>query len=368
MSRRNVPTLELTVLAVSLLCIPGTGCRKHDDHAQPGVRVMTQNVYTGFDVDPLLAAEDPAVIPLLVAQAYEQLISTDFVSRAEAMADEIARTRPHLVGLQEVALIRIQTPGDAAGGGTVPAETVLFDHLGILMTALEARGLDYVVAGQGVNVDVELPMLTGIDPPSFDDLRLTDHDVILARGDVDVTNVEAATYEAALFVPALALEIPRGYVALDARLPSGRRFRFATTHLEDLPFTDVQLAQAEELTIALDGATDPVLLVGDFNSPATEGETYRFLAGRGYVDVWTLDRRPAKGDGLTWGHDPDLRNEEVAFSMRIDQIWMRRDHGTAGVAWTDVWGDELHERTEDGLWPSDHAGVSARILPLTDRE
>lgn len=174
--------------------------------------VVTQNVYFGFDVDPLLSAQSPDDISLLAAQAFQQLLSTNFPERAETIAAEIARKQPHLVGLQEVALIRIQSPRDAVVGGTVPADTVLYDYLEILLSALAARGLDYRVAGKVQDSDVELPMLTSVDPLAFDDIRLTDYDVVLARGDVATSNVTATNFQSKLFVPSLGLEVPRGYV------------------------------------------------------------------------------------------------------------------------------------------------------------
>ena len=113
----------------------------------PNVKVMTRNIYVGTDVDVVLAAQNPEQVPVLVAQAFQTLLATNFQERAKALADEIKRNRPHLVGLQEVSLIRTQSPGDAVVGGTTPAETVLFDYLAILMDALKKRGLRYRVAG-----------------------------------------------------------------------------------------------------------------------------------------------------------------------------------------------------------------------------
>ena len=111
------------------------------ERGSDGMTVMTMNVYVGTDVDQILAAQDPAQIPILVALAFQEMLSTNFFERAEAIADQIQRTRPHLVGLQEISSIRVQSPGDAIIGGTIPATIVLFDYLDILMDALVARGL-----------------------------------------------------------------------------------------------------------------------------------------------------------------------------------------------------------------------------------
>ena len=347
------------MVAVVLLGWSAVGC----DGGEKGIKVMTQNVYYGFDVGPILAAGSAEEIPVLAAQAFQQLLSTDFPERAGAIADEIARKRPHLIGLQEVALFRIQSPGDAAVGGLVPAETVFLDYLEILLSALVARGLEYRVAAKVQNVDVELPMVTGTDPLTFDDIRMTDYDVILSRVDVQVANAVAVNYQAKLFIPNLGLEVPRGYVAVDATVRGWKTIRFATTHLEDTPFPDVQLAQAQELAAALATEQRTVVLVGDFNSPAPGGDTYKFLKSQDYVDAWQESSRRDKGQGLTWGHAADLRNATVEFTQRLDLVLMKR--GTSllepGFVAVEIWGDELDERTPSGLWPSDHAGVEVLV-------
>jgi endonuclease/exonuclease/phosphatase family metal-dependent hydrolase len=338
-----------------------------DEEGEGDLKVMTQNLYFGFDVGPLLSSENPEEIPLLAAQALLQLQATKFPERAAAIADRIAAVKPHLVGLQEVALYRIQSPGDAVAGGTEPAVHVLADHLEILLAALGARGLDYRVAGKVQNIDVELPALAGVEPLAFDDVRLTDFDVVLARGDVAVSAVVSANFAAKLPLANLGLEVPRGYVALDAAW-GGRTVRFVNTHLEDLPFEELQLAQAEELAASLAAETKPVVLVGDFNSPAPSGATCDFLASQGYVDAWTRNVRKDEGEGLTWGHGPLLDDPTDVLTLRIDLVFVRAGAAARfGSVAAEVWGDQPSERTESGLWPSDHAGVSAWLEFLPPR-
>ncbi len=348
--------------------------------------VMTWNIYVGADLDKVIAATDPSQIPILVAEAYQTLLATNFPERAEAIADQIARTRPHLIGLQEVSLIRRQSPGDAVIGGTTPAQDVVFDYLQILVDALAARGLDYRVAGVVENFDVEVPMLVDPSVPSFDDVRLTDFDVILARGDVETSRVAAVNYAARLPIPTFGIELTRGYVAVDARIGE-RTYRFVNTHLEPAPIPEilpVQLAQAQELVQSLESEELPIFLVGDFNSPATDGATYQFLASHGYVDVWPLNRLKGQGPGLTNPHPVNLRSDDIQLFQRIDIIFARsareddepfdddddHDDGSddhdgkrsgVGPVFATVLGDEFSERTVTGMWPSDHAGVVARV-------
>src|SRR2546422_11429163 len=81
----------------------------------PGARtitVMTRNLYIGADVDQVigaLASPDPNDdVPALLA-AIAVLQRTDFPTRAGALADEIARARPHVVGLQERKSTRLNS-------------------------------------------------------------------------------------------------------------------------------------------------------------------------------------------------------------------------------------------------------------------
>src|SRR5206468_2756837 len=69
------------------------------------VGVMTQNMYVGADLDAVIAAlasPDPNDdVPALLG-AIQTLGRTDFPARADAIASTIARSRPDVVGLQEV--------------------------------------------------------------------------------------------------------------------------------------------------------------------------------------------------------------------------------------------------------------------------
>ena len=99
----------------------------------PRIKVMTRNVYLGADINRILVPDDPSVpIPVLVAQTWGMVQQTNFSERARALADEIAAATPHLVGLQEVSLYRMQNPGDVLLGNPTAAEDVVLDFLAIL--------------------------------------------------------------------------------------------------------------------------------------------------------------------------------------------------------------------------------------------
>lgn len=341
----------------------------------PGtITAMTRNIYVGGDVDIVMAATDPNQIPVLVAQVFQQVQATKFPERAVSLAREIAWTQPHVIGLQEVSLIRYQSPGDAVVGGTIPAVDTLYNYLGILLRALRSQGVDYRVAGMIQDTDIELPMLVSQNPLKFDDVRLTDFDVILVRHDVRTGNVVARNYQARLVLPNSGIAVLRGFVA--ANVTVGRQvYRVVNTHLEPASnpaVLPVQLAQARELIGFLRGETLPIIVTGDFNSAAPDGETYQLMVSQGYTDIWTENLLRLDPNGYTYGHDADLLNPVANFYERIDYIFVRHESrffrkAKVGPAVAIVVGDEASNRTPSGLWPSDHGGVVARfrLAPLS---
>ena len=332
------------------------------------VSVMTRNIYVGTDVDVILQAQDQTQIPVLVAQAFQTLINTNFPERAEALAKEIKKNKPHLIGLQEVSLIRLQSPGDAVVGGSTPAEYVVWDYLEILMSTLKSMGLDYEVVAQNQNFDLEMPMLTKFEEPydEFDDVRLTDYDVILAKKGISISNVESKNYQTKVILEELGIEFSRGFNAVTAKV-NGCKIRFVNTHLEDETILEVQQAQAMELMSYLENVDIPIILVGDFNSAATAEASYKMItSGHDFLDTWLLNTRNDNPDGFTFGHDADLKNIEQKFSKRIDHVFVRneKEGGKFRVlkhATSNVTGDEYSDRTSTGLWPSDHGGVAAKL-------
>ena len=354
MPRISLISMRLpTLLAVALsLSAPAAS----DDRT---LTVMTYNVYFGSDVSAVMTAQ-PAEIPVMVAAAYRQTIASDFSGRAGSIAGIIADHRPHLIALQEVSLIRRQTPGDILAGQAAPnASDIVADFQPLLMEAIGERGLDYDIAARVRNIDVEMPML--VDDGSIDDVRLTTFDVVLSRGDITVSRVSTANYGTLLTSP-LGFSVGRGYVALDVDV-WGSTYRFVNTHLEALS-ADVRKRQAEELLSVLDGETLPIVLAGDFNSDAgappgdPAREVYDLLSSRGYEDAW----RDGPGTGPTCCQDADLRNAESELSERIDHVFTRNvdalQVSTAGTV-----GDRIQDRAPSGVWPSDHAGVVVSLIP-----
>ena len=314
--------------------------------------VMTYNVYVGSSAEPLLSVENLLQVPTEVANMYNNVMASDFPSRAVAIAKSIKTYQPHLIGLQEISLIRKQSPGDRIAGGLVPAEEVALDYLEILMDALQAEGLSYQVAAQVENLDIEMPMFTDT---GIDDIRLTDYDVILSRSDVAISRVMSANYTNALTIEMLRLEIQRGYAAVDATV-SGVTYRFVNTHLEAFA-EENRVAQTQELVDILSDETLPIILLGDFNTRAPNGTAYQILLSAGYMDIWQMD---SAGTGNTCCQDDDILNEVSDHSVRIDQIFVRNLDLPSSVL-THTVGDKPSDRLPSGLWPSDHAGVVAHF-------
>jgi endonuclease/exonuclease/phosphatase family metal-dependent hydrolase len=374
---RNIRA-EMTAIVLGMLLVSALSSFAIAERGLPQkkgypLNVMTQNLYVGADIHRVLL---PGDILQLAAETYQVLGQTDFSERAEALADEIARMQPELIGLQEVSWIRIQSPTDFV---FYPpnAEGEVLNYLEILLAALETRGLSYEVAAIVQNADVELPMyafdelgnITGVD-----DIRLTDHDVILARDDVDIANPISRNYaiNAQFAVGGILVEFTRGFVAVDATVRD-RSFRFVNTHLEEQgavwPTGDeIQVLQVQELIDEFDLESVPVILVGDFNSSPEDDDTfaYHVIENAGYVDAWKRGLRGRRSRGATCCQQELLTNENSLLFERIDHIFARnhpRETLFSLVGAVRVVGDKQKDKTVSGLWPSDHAGVVAK-MPL----
>lgn len=327
--------------------------------------VMTRGLSGGRHLERVLEArweEEPA----RAAELLESLRPEELQARASQLADEIQQARPHLVGLQQVMRARLRPTGEALFGGARPAETVSVDMLPVLLGELAVRGLHYREVARVSNADVELPLRTsGARAPGG--ARLTDFDVILARADVEVKEARAGNYVARREVPRPGQEpvaLPRGWASVAAKV-EGRTYRFVSTHLEPAPDEHglrVQVAQAGELIRTLRGEPLPVVLVGDFNTPANLGllgaPTYRELLLAGYVDVWTHRMGSTLPVGGGMGH------ELPVLAERLNLVLVRKPVAPGvrrvGPVLAYGVGGALEERT--GPWKMDlAAGVVARL-------
>lgn len=316
------------------------------------LRVATYNLYLGADVSMVFGVRSHEELLERARLLRDQLVRTDFPSRAAALAALLVRERIDLAGLQEVARwSRSRLDRDGRPG---PAQ-VECDFLVELLAALERAGAPYDV--HAVN-----PNFAGGAPVSATEaMSVLGHNVVLVRRGSGVRVLDEATGEFATVLsistglPDLTLQVRRGWGRVDAEL-DGVRFRFGNTHTEAYD-AGVRDAQRDELLAAVATTADPLVLVGDFNaSPAEVGMPADL------VDAWA-----AAGDGSTGhtcGQAADLGNTVSALDQRIDYVWVRG----AAVRSCRVVGHRPEDRVPDlGLWPSDHAGVVADVLLGGDR-
>ena len=333
--------------------------------------VMTHNLYVGADVDAVIAAivgGDQAEILASLVTAYGELLRTDFPSRAEAIADEILKARPHVVGLQE--LTRLTLDFTALYPTYLPIEIQYqMEFLPYLMDALDDRELDYdLITVKNIDVDVA--------PVPGTVARLEDWDGMLIRGDLTPTATGGANFTACLGPsPCLGgpLPIKRGYVW--ATIPiNGVPVTFVSSHPESGNAPDiagVRLMQIVELMQWL-GPAAPVVLMGDLNEdPGADlipgyPSVYEVLMGAQFNDVWR-ELRPG-AVGFTCCHASDLSDRIPAgFDERIDYI-LTRGIGRSGPGLQGsmaIVGLVPSSRIAGPLgmiWPSDHAGLVANLL------
>lgn len=314
------------------------------------VRVMTQNLSygAGTGLDLFAGAATGGL--------WDNLQHSDFPARAAQIAREADSARPDFIGLQEAVIWRTGSLLDLGD-----ASDVKYDFTKILINALGQRGLWYRAVAKSTNADIAFP---GQVDGSLKTLRMTDQDVILARvkrgARAQVLDTDHGNYDATfdLSIPVLGDQpFTRGWAAVDARMADGgRAFRFVTTHLDAFD-NDVRDAQAQEL---LEGPASslkvPVIVAGDFNA-APGSNPFSAMADANFYDAWTWTHGSAPGPTGTQSSSLDNRNSTL--SQRIDAVFFRGKRTGASAA--DTVGDTTADKTPSGLWPSDHAGVTATL-------
>lgn len=348
--------IALTIGIILLAPIVSTqSFASSDNGARKEIDVMSQNLYTGADFAPVITAQNQAELLAAVSATYDAIQSTDFNERARAIAREVERAEPDVIGLQEAVIIRTQVPAD---GPAIPATTVAYDYLQILIDELAARNLHYVPIIEQAGFDVELP---GLFATGLKDVRITDRVVMLVRSDLvsAIRQTQGGQFSAALstMTPFGTLMAPQAWVLADIQLGKGEKIRLISTHLEATS-PEIQTLQANELLSGPARTKLPVIMFGDFNANALSSgsQTYLRLIKEGkFVDAW---KKEGKGSGLTCCQNDDLRNSKSTFSKRIDLILYR---GSFDVTRIDVVGDTNREKTTTGLWPSNHGGLISEL-------
>jgi endonuclease/exonuclease/phosphatase family metal-dependent hydrolase len=346
----------LTIVVFIGAALPNASAQNKDRNPV----VMTRNMDTGSDFKYVLNATTQQELIAAVTATYYEILASNIPERAEGIAAEIQQQLPYFVALQEVTTVR---KGPLGG----PAKTVVIKQLQALLGALRRRGVHYAPVAIQRNADFELP---AFDPFSstFFDARVTDFDVVLARTDLPPSELKIEQVTKHHFTATLAftvfgqeITVPRGWIAVDAKL-RGKPYRLVDTHLESINYP-IQVMQAIELVNGPTLAPVPVVLAGDINSDADSSDpvlsaSYQVLVNAGFLDFWPIIH---PGDpGFTnplHGEDPVTPSTP---NQRIDVILAKP--GGKGIDARDEF--LIGTTSDDGLWPSDHAGVVGSFILL----
>lgn len=369
--------IALVALAIPVVAVAkNDGGKKNGGNGGPKVTLMTRNLFLGADLSPAIAA---ATIPEAIdgaGEIWNEFQRTNFPERAVPLAREIKDSKPDLVGLQEVALWRQQTPSDGGAPpisplpGATPATGVVQDFLGILLQELNNVGAKYDVVVVQDEFDGELPVdvdgsdATGTGPLAVFgadfDARLTMRDVILVRkgSKVKLGQTAQAHYETRFEpnVGGIVIPVDRGWVSVEASVGQFG-FRFVDTHLEAFGDPTIREAQAKELIAGPLNTQEQVILVGDLNSgvarhnePEQPGDdlAFRALEAFGMTDNGAVQSCCYS----------DLFDPTQVFDHTVDHVLTKPGLQTREAFIT---GNDPSERTPSGLWPSDHGGVVSRL-------
>jgi endonuclease/exonuclease/phosphatase family metal-dependent hydrolase len=376
------------------------------------VSVMTRNLYLGADLGPAIRATSFEQFAEANGEIMRSVDLNNFPVRARGLAAEIIAKSPDLVGLQEVSLWRIGTPGPPRvkpgnSEDEFNTRTVTYDYLKLLMNRLNKGKQRYRVVQVTTEFDFEGPADYDNNLANFYEVngRLTMRDVIIAKvgKDIRVRNVKGANYET-IYTPrvgnALDVTVDRGWGSVEAKVRNSPWFKFVNTHFEAFGddknkvvdcMTDpapgfesnpvsIRCAQAKELyEVAIEPGDLPVVLVGDLNSHDTSvidancpgssntdgslvgnnggvcGDTFAFnalktngLVSRSTSDPWSCC---TKTDILTADNgSPSDFEKHIDHIMTDSPSKVRMLHSSVtGLA------------PVNGYWNSDHAGVYSML-------
>lgn len=325
-----------------------TSCSSDDDTSDVSgvtqLNVISRNVYLGADIGRFASINpsDPNALVATTTEFFGIVRATDFNTRAQGLAQEIASLNPDVVGLQEMTLFRTQNVSDFSQVPVPNAQDVQFDFIKILQDALNALNLNYTVAAKNRNTDIEFPILLDpTDPSSLGDGRMTMFDVILVKDGIPFSNAKERNY--LTFASLSGINVRRGYSSVDITI-GGQNTTIVNTHLESIT-PEARMGQTQELLNFVNNS-DHVIITGDFNSDGITNEpTYQTMIQAGFTD---------SHNGSTEATSfVDEFLQTANFTRRIDFVFHK---GNLTATNSSVFGN-----TTTGPWASDHAGVFATI-------
>jgi hypothetical protein len=339
----------LLVALSAFVALPAAALAKKQD-----LKVMARNVYLGADLIPLATAPDQAAFEQAAAQRFQTVQSNNFPARAKALAAEIKKNKPDIIGVQEATIWRRGADGVKDGPAT-PATQVIYDSSKELQKALKAAGSPYKEVVGRDWFDFEAPTALNYD------VRITQRDIILVRkgSKVKVNKTFRGGFSNHFDVPTkvgLAQQL-RGWVGVDGTLAK-KKFRFVSTHLEAYSpaVADQQMQQLLKSGGALGSKKRQSILVGDFNSApganANDRGTSRDASA--YYSAIEKGFRNNLPKRKTCCFAEDLHLTTKPLETWIDHVLVRPNIKVlkSGIVGTKQVG---------GLYPSDHAGITATL-------
>lgn len=382
--RARLAVIALLSAAAALLALPAV-----TQAADGRIKVMTRNVYLGADLTPAINASNSNEFIDANGQIVRDVDTNDFPTRAKGLAQEILARRPHLVGLQEVALWRYgpvnngapftcdgEPDEDSPYGCDFTASNVRYDYLRALMRELNREKRQYRIVVSHQEFDFEAPAdyngvpgdgnAPGANDNGEENDRLTMRDVILARvgEDVQTTRVRTGHFDAH-FAPQVGglvtVHVARGWTGVDVEIGNAPKFRFVNTHLEAFGDPTIRRDQARELVRPGGPARGdlPVILLGDLNSDddtvvGDDRLAYQALTQAGFRERSTANPLSCCLDASIITEDGG--GEVSDFDHQVDHV-MTDAPGRVQLLSSAVTG-----RTPvNGFWNSDHAGVLSKL-------
>jgi hypothetical protein len=409
-SKRRRPIALAALFAVFAIgMLPGAAeakKKKHKVKTSNDVTLMTRNLYLGADLTPALVSANPPAFSEANGTILNDVDASNFPARAVSLAAEIKSKNPDLVGLQEAALWRVQTPPDSFSGHDTPATQVRYDFIASLLGELnngadptgcakiqkkaEKKGQTPAPCNSGYSVVYTQPEFdfegpadtdhntgTGTNLPAAGisgadiDGRLTMRDAILVKNDpgIKMSAAFGGKFNSLLRVTvggALQINVTRGYVQADANV-RGNKFRIVNAHLEAFDSKptgngvstggtvnrgEIRQAQAKQLLAGpLQATGKPSILIGDLNSNVPGVQSGDSLAFQSILDGGFLSRTSTPTgccyDDLFNANSPGLDHQVDQIVTNKASIGLKSSSTTTTFA--------------NGLWSSDHSGVASTL-------
>ena len=245
--------------------------------------------------------------------------------------------------------------------------TVEFDLLQELTESLISQGGHFQLAVKAPQWVI--PALPGILPSSSASspwicVQIQDYNVILVRTELISSrlrwsNPQSGTYRNQTYFnsPLGLIPLPRAWETIDVEF-DGKPFRFVGTDL-DAGDPSIRQLQGAELRSGLADTVLPVVIAMDSNAqaaPFPKDATYLDFVTAGYADAWL-----SMVDFVTSYTCCQQESNDNVNSQLYQRIDLILTSDTVRPSGAQLYGDKAVDKTQHGLWPSDHAGIAAQI-------